>query len=126
VLPTGGRRFGDDLVELELPILASKAWGPWSLSGEFGYERDGATSRNDHAPLSLLLERAVTGRFSVGVEMADDIPFRSGRRASLETNVGGDWTIRDGLQLELMVGRRTIGVDGPADLHSCLALAVEF
>jgi len=73
-----------------------------------------------------LLERAVTGRFSVGVEMADDIPFRSGRRASLETNVGGDWTIRDGLQLELMVGRRTIGVDGPADLHSCLALAVEF
>ena len=126
VLPTGGRRFGDDLVEAELPILVSKAWGPWSLSVEFGYERDGAASRNDHAPLSLLLERAVAGRFSVGAEIADDIPFRSGRGASREANLGGGWTIRDSLQLQLMVGRRTVGLDGPADLHSCLALAVEF
>ena len=126
VLPTGGRRFGNDLVEAELPILVSKAWGPWSLSGEFGYERDGAEPRNDHAPLSLLLERAVAGRFSLGAEIGDDVPLRSGRRASREANLGGGWTIRDGLQLQVMVGRRTVGLDGPADVHSCLALAVEF
>jgi hypothetical protein len=125
-LPTGGRRLGDGWVAIELPILVSKTLGPWRLSGQFGYERDGVHAGRDHAPMSLLLERAVSKRLSLGVEIADDLPMRRLGHGVLEANLGGSWAVRDGLQFQVAIGRRLASQFSPADLHSCIALAVEF
>ena len=123
--PTGGRRMGDGVVAIEVPLLISKAFGPWRLSGQLGYEREGAHARDDHAPISLLLERTIAKDFNLGVEIANDVPMRRPGHGSVEANLGGSWAIRDGLALHVAIGRRLASADASADVHTCLALAVE-
>jgi hypothetical protein len=123
--PTGGRRMGDGVVAIELPLLISKTFGPWRLSGQLGYERDGTHARDDRAPISLLLERTIAKDFSLGVEIANDVPMRRPGHGSIETNLGGSWAIHDGLTLHVALGRRLASADASADVHTCLALAVE-
>ena len=125
-IPTGGRRLGDGQVAIEIPLLISKAFGAWRLSGQFGYARDGFDARADHAPVSLLLERTIAKNFSLGVEIANDLPMRRPSRGPVQVNLGGSWAIRDGLVFEAALGRRLVSASEPADLHSCFALAIEF
>ena len=124
-IPTGGRR-GDGQLAIQIPVLISKTLGPWRLSGQFGYEREGRKPGDDHAPVSLLVERSVTERLSLGVEFAHDQPMRRHERGSTEVNVGGGWMMSDGLVLQAAVGRRLATPGESADFHSCLTLAVAF
>jgi hypothetical protein len=125
-IPTGGRRLGDGQVAIEVPVLISKAFGAWRVSGQVGYARDGFDGRADHAPVSLLLERTIAKNFSLGVEIANDLPMRRPSRGSAQVNLGGSWAIRDGLVFEAALGHRLASASEPADLHSCFALAIEF
>ena len=124
--PTGGKRLGEGRIAMELPVLVSKNFGPWKLSGQIGFERVGFEAGDDHAPLSLLLERTWGERLTLGVEVANDLPMRRPGHGSSEVNVGASWVIRDGLVLQTAFGRRLAGEDTSADLHSTLAFAVEF
>jgi hypothetical protein len=124
-LPTGSRHMGDGSIALQLPVLISKGFGPWRLSGQFAFERDVMRARNDRAPLSLLLERTVTKNVTVGAEIAESLSMRRPNQGQLETNIGAGWAIRDGLRLEATIGRRLAGGGEPADVHSCLSLDIE-
>jgi hypothetical protein len=124
--PTGGRLRGEGRVAVELPVLVSKTFGPWRLSGEAAYEREGSTARDDHASVSMLVEREVREGLSLGVEFAKDLPMRKLGSGSTDLNVGESWALRDGLQLNSMFGRRFSSRDEPADFHGCVAFAFEF
>jgi Putative MetA-pathway of phenol degradation len=124
--PTGGQRLGEGRVAVEIPVLISKSFGPWKVSGQVGFERVGLKANDDHAPVSLLVERTITERLSLGAELANDLPMRRPGQGSTEANVGAAWTFRDGLKLQTAFGRRLASRDATADLHSTVALAVEF
>jgi hypothetical protein len=124
--PTAAKHLGAGRLTIDLPVLISKTLGPWKLSGQFGFEREGFNPVDDHAPISLLLERTMSERLTLGVEVAHDLPMRRPGHGTSEVNVGASWVIRDGLALQTAFGRRLAGEDTAADLHSTLALAVEF
>jgi hypothetical protein len=124
--PTGGRRLGEGRVAVELPLLISKGFGPWRVSGQLGFERVGFKTPEDHAPVSLLVERRMTEHLTLGAELANDLPMRRPSQGETEINFGAAWTFRDGLKLQSAFGRRLATKDTPADLHSTTALAVEF
>jgi Putative MetA-pathway of phenol degradation len=124
--PTGGRRLGEGRVAIEIPLLVSKGVGPWRVSGQVGFERVGFKTPEDHAPVSLLVERTMTEHLSLGAELANDLPMRRPSQGSTEVNFGAAWTFHDGLKLQSAFGRRLATQDTPADLHSTIALAVEF
>jgi hypothetical protein len=123
---TAAKHLGAGRLTIGLPVLVSKRLGPWRLSGQLGFERVGWKPGDDHAPVSLLLERTLNDRLTVGVEVANDLPMRRPGHGSGEVNVGASWAIRDGLVLQTAFGRRLAGGGAPADLHSTVALAVEF
>jgi hypothetical protein len=124
--PTGGRRLGESRVAIELPVLVSKGFGPWRVSGQVGFERVGFKTPEDHAPVSLLIERTMTEHLTLGAELANDLPMRRPSQGETEVNFGAAWTFHDGLKLQSAFGRRLASEDTPADLHSTIALAVEF
>jgi hypothetical protein len=124
--PTGGRRLGEGRMAIELPVLVSKGFGPWRVSGQVGFEQVGFKTPEDHAPVSLLVERTMTEHLTLGAELADDLPMRRASQGETEINFGAAWTFRDGLMLQSAFGRRLATQDTPADLHSTIALAVEF
>jgi hypothetical protein len=124
--PTGGRRLGGGRVAIELPVLTSKRFGPWRVSGKIGFERVGFKTPEDHAPVSLLIERTMTEHLTLGAELANDLPMRRPSQGETEINFGAAWTFHDGLKLQSAFGRRLATDDTPADLHCTIALAVEF
>jgi len=124
--PTGGRRLGEGRVAIEIPLLISKGFGPWRVSGQVGFERLGFKAPEDHAPMSLLLERTMSEHLSLGAELANDLPMRRPSQGETDVNFGAAWTFHDGLKLQSAFGRRLASQDTPADLHSTVALAVEF
>jgi hypothetical protein len=124
--PTGGRRLGEGRVAIEIPVLVSKGFGPWRVTGQVGFERVGFNTPEDHAPLSLLIERTMSERLTLGAEVANDLPMRRPSQGETEVNFGVAWTFHDGLKLQSAFGRRLATEDTPADLHSTIALAVEF
>lgn len=125
-LPTGDRSkgLGEGVTQAELPVLVSKHWGPVRLTGRFGYARSGA---DEFAPVSILAERSfMDERLRLGVEAAGDLPLRRPSDVRGEVNVGASWKIRDGLELQAMVGRRTAGGEDEPRYHSRLVLRTEF
>jgi hypothetical protein len=124
--PTGGEHLGEGRVAVELPVLVSKTFGPWRVSGRIGFEQVGSNPADDHAPVSLLIERTVGEHLSLGAELANDLPMRRPGRGSTETNFGAGWTLRDGLRLQAVIGRRLRSEDAEAEVHSTVAFAVEF
>jgi hypothetical protein len=124
--PSGGRRLGEGRVAIGIPVMISKGFGPWRLTGQLGFERVGFKTPEDHAPMSLLVERTMTEHLSLGAELANDLPMRRRSQGETEVNFGAAWTFRDGLALKSAFGRRLATSDTPADLHSTIALAVEF
>ncbi|HEY1928548.1 MAG TPA: transporter [Caulobacteraceae bacterium] len=124
--PTGGRRLSEGRIAVELPLLVSKGYGPWRVSGQLGFERVGFKTPEDHAPVSVLIERAMTEHLTLGVEWANDLPMRRPSRGETEINFGAAWTFHDGLKLQSAFGRRLATPDTPGDAHSTVALAVEF
>ncbi|HEX3366723.1 transporter [Phenylobacterium sp.] len=124
--PTGGQRLGERRVAIELPVLVSKGFGPWRVTGQLGFERVGFKTPEDHGPVSLLVERAMTEHLTLGAELANDLPMRRPSQGETEFNFGAAWTFHDGLKLQSAFGRRLATQETPADLHSTIALAVEF
>jgi hypothetical protein len=124
--PTGGRRLGEGRVAIEIPVLISKGFGPWRVTGQLGFERVGFKDPEDHAPVSVLVERTMTEHLTLGAELANDLPMRRPSQGETEVNFGAAWTFHDGLKLQSAFGRRLATQDTPADLHSTIALAVEF
>jgi hypothetical protein len=124
--PTGGRRLGEGRVAIEIPLLVSKGFGPWRVSGQIGFERVGFKTPEDHAPASILVERTMTEHLTLGAELANDLPMRRPSQGETEINFGAAWTFHDGLKLQSAFGRRLATQDTPAGLHSTVALAVEF
>jgi hypothetical protein len=124
--PTGRRRLGAGRVSIEIPVLVSKRFGPWRVSGQVGFERVGFKAPEDHAPVSLLVERTMTDHLTLGAELANDLPMRRPSQGEAEVNFGAAWTFHDGLRLQSAFGRRLASRDSPVDLHSTIALAVEF
>jgi len=125
-LPTGDRSkgLGEGVTQVELPVLVSKHWGPVRLTGRFGYARSGA---DEFAPVSVLAERSfMDERFRLGVEAAGDLPLRRPSDLRGEVNVGGSWKLRDGLEIQAMVGRRTAGGQDEPRYHSRFVLRSEF
>lgn len=124
--PTGGRHLGAGRIAIDIPVLISKGFGPWRVSAEVGFERVGLKAGDDHAPVSVLVERTLDAHLTLGAELANDLPMRRPGRGSTEVNVGAVWSFRDGLALQTAFGRRLASPDAPADLHSTVALAIEF
>jgi hypothetical protein len=68
----------------------------------------------------------MTEHLTLGVEWANDLPMRRPSQGVTEINFGVAWSFHDGLKLQSAFGRRLATQDTPADVHSTVALAVEF
>ena len=120
ILPAGLSGAGEGVVQFVLPLAASKVIGRYRLTAQLAYARSG---REDHAPMSILAERALGDRWWLGAEVAADASLQRGGGREAEVNLGGVWRLRDGVGLHGLIGR---AVAGGAGTHSRMALIVDF
>lgn len=98
-VPTGGHRFGSGRVSLLLPLWAQKDFGEWSLFGGGGYQINPGRGQRDFWLTGLGVQRSVTDRLSIGVEIyrqtadADDARRFTGANIGLIYKVADHWSL---------------------------------
>ncbi|HEX4048350.1 MAG TPA: hypothetical protein VH309_10975 [Elusimicrobiota bacterium] len=115
-LPSGSaaRGLGQGRAWWRLPLWIQKSWGPWTSYGGGGAVVSPAPGYADYAFAGWLLQRAVTGKLTLGGEVfghgAEGLASTS-TRASTMADFGGFYSIRDGFQLLFAGGRSFAGQD---------------
>jgi len=109
--PTGNhaRGLGQGQPAFVLPLLAQKSWGKWTLYGNVGYWWQTASETRDYFYAGAVLEREITERLELGVELFGNSPKERGGRSELAFNVGGTWKLNAHLNLLFSGGRDIVG-----------------
>jgi len=87
--PTQPRRFGDQGVNLLLPLWAQKDFGAWSLFGGGGYQLNPGAGERNFWQSGLALSRALSDRLSLGAEIYHQTPDSQGAKPFTGVNLGG-------------------------------------
>jgi hypothetical protein len=120
VLPTGRGRdgLGEGVFQVELPVVATKGFGPYRLTAQAAYARSGSLN---HAPMSVLFEHSLGQRLRLGAEVMVDPPLGRGPGLEAEVNLGGVWQVTRKVALHAVIGHGLAGGEG---LLSRIMLAV--
>ena len=103
--PTGGTRLGTGHVQLLLPVWAEKDFGPWAVFGGGGVTFNPGRDQRDFWLSGVGVTRALTKRFSLGVEVYHH---------TRDTRDGADFTgVNLGALLKLSDHWSLIGAGGP-------------
>jgi hypothetical protein len=111
LLPTGDHAhgLGDGGSAFVSPLLAQKNWEKWTLYGNVGFWwQTGAETRN-YFYAGAVLEREVTERLTLGVELFGNSPKERGDRSELAFNLGGVWKLSKHVNLLFAGGRDIVG-----------------
>jgi len=111
LVPTGdhSRGLGEGQPGFVLPLLAQKSWDKWTLYGNVGFWWRSAPESRDYFYAGAVLEREITERFELGVEVFGNSPKERGGRLSVAFNLGGKWKLGEHLNLLFSGGRDIVG-----------------
>jgi hypothetical protein len=111
LIPTGdhARGLGEGQAAFVLPLVAQKSWDKWTLYGNVGYWwRITAETRN-YIYAGAVLEREISDRLTLGVELFGNSPKERGGRSDVAFNIGGSWKLSPHLNLLFAGGRDIVG-----------------
>jgi Putative MetA-pathway of phenol degradation len=111
LVPSGdhARGLGDGGTAFTLPLAAQKTWDKWTLYGNVGFWwRTGAETRN-YFYASAVLEREISKRLTLGVELFGNPPTEPGGGSDVGFNVGGSWKLRKHVNVLFTAGRDIVG-----------------
>jgi len=111
LVPTGDhwRGLGEGQPGFVLPLLAQKSWDKWTLYGNVGFWWRSAPESRDYFYSGAVLEREITERFELGVEVFGNSPKERGGRSDVGFNIGGTWKLSDHFNLLFSAGRDIVG-----------------
>jgi len=111
LLPTGDRArgLGDGGSAFVFPLLAQKNWEKWTLYGNVGFWWQTGAETRDYVYAGAVLEREITERLTLGVELFGNSPKERGGHSELAFNVGGVWKLGTHLNLLFSGGRDIVG-----------------
>jgi Putative MetA-pathway of phenol degradation len=111
LVPSGdhARGLGEGGTAFTLPLAAQKTWDKWTLYGNVGFWwRTGAETRN-YFYASAVLEREISKRLTLGVELFGNSPTEPGGDSDVGFNVGGSWKLRKHVNVLFTAGRDIVG-----------------
>jgi hypothetical protein len=111
LVPSGdhARGLGEGGTAFALPLAAQKTWDKWTLYGNVGFWwRTGAETRN-YFYASAVLEREISKRLTLGVELFGNPPTEPGGGSDVGFNVGGSWKLRKHVNVLFTAGRDIVG-----------------
>jgi hypothetical protein len=118
VFPTGAawRGLGAGYVQAFFPIWVQKDVGDWTTYGGGGYWINPGPGARNYWFAGWLVQRRVTKRLALGVEVFQQTSSMVGRQASGGFNLGGVYDVTDHYHLLVSVGRGGLlyAVDGGA------------
>ena len=111
LVPTGNhsRGLGEGRAAFVLPFLAQKNWEKWTVYGNIGYWWRGANEARNYFYAGAVLEREISERLELGVELFGNSPKERGGSSELAFNVGGTWKLSKHLNLLFSGGRDIVG-----------------
>ena len=120
--PTGNSRegLGGGRPNYILPLLAERSWGKWTLYGNVGYRLQTALGEQNYWYAGSVLQRDVTERLSLGVELFGNTPTVPNARPDIAFNIGGSLKLNDHLNFIFTGGRDVVG-----DTHAMLYLGLQ-
>jgi Putative MetA-pathway of phenol degradation len=123
LLPIGDRahRLGDGGSAFVFPLLAQKNWEKWTLYGNVGYWWQTGAETRDYVYAGAVLEREITERLTLGVELFGNSPKEHGGRSELAFNFGGAWKLSKHFNLLFSGGRDIVG-----DTHAMGYIGLQF
>jgi len=120
--PTGNYRrgLGGGRPNYILPLLAQKSWDKWTLYGDVGYRLQTALGQQSYWYSGVVLQRDITERLSLGVELFGNTPTVPNGRPDIAFNVGGSLKLQEHLNFIFTAGRDIVG-----DTHAMLYLGLQ-
>lgn len=120
--PTGNYRrgLGGGRPNYILPLLAQKSWDKWTLYGDLGYRLQSALGQQSYWYSGVVLQRDITERLSIGVELFGNTPTTQNGRPDIAFNVGGSFKLQEHLNFIFTAGRDLVG-----DTHAMLYLGLQ-
>jgi Putative MetA-pathway of phenol degradation len=103
------RGLGQGGSAFEFPLVAQKNWDKWTLYGNVGYWWQSGAENRDYVYAGAVLEREISERLTLGVELFGNSPKERGRSSDLAFNVGGSWKLTKHLNLLFTGGRDIVG-----------------
>ena len=88
LVPTANRQFGSGRLGLFLPLWAQKDLGKWSLFGGGGYSINPGPGERNFWMSGIVLQRAITDRLSLGVEVYHRTPDKIDAEPFTGVNLG--------------------------------------
>jgi Putative MetA-pathway of phenol degradation len=101
--------LGEGQTAFVLPLLAQKSWENWTLYGNVGLWWGSAPESREYFYAGAVLEREITDRLELGVELFGNSQKERGIRSEFAFNIGGTWKIREHLNLLFTAGRDMVG-----------------
>jgi hypothetical protein len=122
LLPTAdeSRGLGEGRTALVLPFLAQKNWGEWTVYGNVGFWWQTAAETRNYFYGGAVLERDITERLTLGVELFGNSPKERGSRSDVALNIGGTWKLRQHFNLLFAGGRDIVG-----DTHAMVYIGLQ-
>jgi hypothetical protein len=93
--PAADRRFGSGQLGLFLPVWAEKDVGKWSVFGGGGYDLNPGAGNRDFWLSGLAVTRALSDRFSLGVEAYHQTAATTTARDFTGLNLGATYKLTD-------------------------------
>jgi hypothetical protein len=88
IVPTAGRAFGGQRLNLLLPVWAQKDFGPWSLFGGGGYQLNPGAGERNFWQSGLAVTRALGERLTLGAEVYHQTPDDAEAKPYTGVNLG--------------------------------------
>ncbi|MBV8585828.1 MAG: transporter, partial [Verrucomicrobia bacterium] len=109
--PTGDakRGLGSGRPTYELPLLAGKGWDKWTLYSGTEYWVQAAPGQKNYWSMGAVLQRDITDRLNLGVELFGNTQKQSGARPDVAFNIGGSFRLTEHLNLLVSGGRDIYG-----------------
>jgi hypothetical protein len=120
--PTGNyrERLGGGRPNYILPLLAEKSWDKWTLYGNVGYRLQTALSERNYWYAGSVLQRDITDRLNLGVELFGNTATVSNGRPDIAFNLGGSFKFEEHLNFIFAAGRDVVG-----DTHAMFYMGLQ-
>ena len=123
LLPTGDHAhgLGEGRSAFAFPVVAQQSWEKWTIYGNVGFWWQTASETRNYVYAGAVLEREITERLTLGLELFGNSPKERDGHSDLAFNIGGVLRFSDHVNLLLSAGRDIVG-----DTHAMAYIGLQF
>ena len=123
LLPTGDHAhgLGEGQSAFAFPVVAQQSWEKWTVYGNVGFWWQTASETRNYVYAGAVLEREITERLTLGLELFGNSPKERDGHSDLAFNIGGALRFSDHVNLLLSAGRDIVG-----ETHAMAYIGLQF